>query len=96
MALALRFDFACAGESGSSEEITYSSEVEDLQAALFIHARSSRGKDSGAGFEHGRHGGFTVCGAARGRSNGRDYRSPCASRTLRKPAADASGASGVA
>ena len=33
--LALRFDFACAGESsGKFEEITYSDEVEDLKAAF--------------------------------------------------------------
>ncbi len=33
--LALRFDFACAGESsGKFEEITYSGEVEDLTAAF--------------------------------------------------------------
>ena len=33
--LALRFDFACAGESsGKFEEITYSGEVEDLKAAF--------------------------------------------------------------
>lgn len=33
--LALRFDFACAGESsGRFEEITYSGEVEDLKAAF--------------------------------------------------------------
>lgn len=31
---ALRFDFACAGENGNFEEITYSGEVEDLQAAF--------------------------------------------------------------
>ncbi len=32
---ALRFDFACSGESGGKfEEITYSGEVEDLQAAF--------------------------------------------------------------
>ena len=32
--MALRFDFACAGESGGKfEEITYSGEVEDLRAA---------------------------------------------------------------
>ena len=36
--LALRFDFACAGESGKFEEITYSSEVEDLQAAFSLCA----------------------------------------------------------
>ena len=38
--LTLRFDFACAGESGKFEEITYSGEVEDLQAAFsFIRDR---------------------------------------------------------
>jgi uncharacterized protein len=39
--LALRFDFACVGEStGSFEDITYSAEVEDLQAAFaFMRAR---------------------------------------------------------
>ena len=39
--LALRFDFACVGEStGSFENITYSAEVEDLQAAFsFMQAR---------------------------------------------------------
>ena len=37
--LALRFDFACAGESnGKFEEITYSGEVQDLKAA-FNHIR---------------------------------------------------------
>jgi|SRR5215467_13291264 len=38
---ALRFDFACVGEStGSFENITYSAEVEDLQAAFsFMRAR---------------------------------------------------------
>jgi putative redox protein len=39
--LALRFDFACAGESsGEFENITYSGEVEDLKAAfLFMRTR---------------------------------------------------------
>jgi pimeloyl-ACP methyl ester carboxylesterase len=38
--LALRFDFACAGAAGKFEEITYSGEVEDLQAAfLFMRDR---------------------------------------------------------
>lgn len=38
--LALRFDFACAGAEGKFEEITYSGEVEDLQAAfLFMRDR---------------------------------------------------------
>lgn len=32
--LALRFDFACTGQNGKFEEITYSGEVEDLQAAF--------------------------------------------------------------
>ena len=32
--LALRFDFACAGAAGKFEEITYSREIEDLQAAF--------------------------------------------------------------
>ena len=40
--LALRFDFACAGTSGRFEEITYSGEVEDLQAAYsFIRKRTA-------------------------------------------------------
>jgi pimeloyl-ACP methyl ester carboxylesterase len=40
--LALRFDFACAGKSGKFEEITYSGEVEDLQAAFaFMHDRQA-------------------------------------------------------
>jgi pimeloyl-ACP methyl ester carboxylesterase len=41
---ALRFDFACVGEStGSFENITYSAEVEDLQAAFsFMRARYAR------------------------------------------------------
>lgn len=38
--LALRFDFACAGESsGKFEEITYSGEVEDLRAAFSLMLR---------------------------------------------------------
>jgi pimeloyl-ACP methyl ester carboxylesterase len=38
--LALRFDFACAGAAGKFEEITYSGEVADLQAAfLFMRDR---------------------------------------------------------
>jgi len=38
--LALRFDFACAGESsGKFEEITYSGEVEDLRAAFNLMLR---------------------------------------------------------
>ncbi len=38
--LALRFDFACAGESsGRFEEITYSGEVEDLKAAFSLTLR---------------------------------------------------------
>lgn len=32
--LTLRFDFACAGESGNFAQITYSGEVEDLSAAF--------------------------------------------------------------
>jgi len=32
--LALRFDFACTAQNGKFEEITYSGEVEDLQAAF--------------------------------------------------------------
>lgn len=37
---ALRFDFACAGESGGKfEEITYSGEVEDLKAAFNLMLR---------------------------------------------------------
>ena len=32
--LTLRFNFACAGQNGKFEEITYSGEVEDLQAAF--------------------------------------------------------------
>src|SRR5215831_6265708 len=78
--LALRFDFACAVESGRFKEITYRGEVEDLQAA----------------FEHGRHSGPPFCGESWKRSNGRDGRSACASRTLCKPAADARAGSGVA
>lgn len=40
--LALRFDFACAGAAGKFEEITYSGEVEDLQAAFaFAHDRDT-------------------------------------------------------
>jgi uncharacterized protein len=36
----LRFDFACAGETGKFEEITYSGEVEDLRAAFsFVRER---------------------------------------------------------
>ena len=42
--LALRFDFACAGESGKFEEITYSSEVEDLQAAFSFMRDHHAGK----------------------------------------------------
>lgn len=39
---ALRFDFACAGNSGRFEEITYSDEVEDLQGAyLFVRKRTA-------------------------------------------------------
>jgi len=41
--LSLRFDFACAGESGRFEEITYSGEVEDLQAAFsFILKKAAK------------------------------------------------------
>jgi uncharacterized protein len=41
--LALRFDFACAGQNGKFEEITYSGEVEDLQAAFaFIRDRHAK------------------------------------------------------
>jgi alpha/beta superfamily hydrolase len=32
--LALRFDFACTGQNGKFEEITYSGEVDDLQVAF--------------------------------------------------------------
>ena len=40
--LVLRFDFACAGQNGKFEEITYSGEVEDLQAAFaFIRDRQA-------------------------------------------------------
>lgn len=43
--LALRFDFACAGESsGKYEEITYSGEVEDLRAAFDLIASYRTGK----------------------------------------------------
>src|SRR5262249_42706540 len=38
--LALRFDFACSGESeGNSEEVTYSGEAEDIAAAYDVVAR---------------------------------------------------------
>ena len=41
--LVLRFDFAYAGRSGKFEEITYSGEVEDLQAAFaFMRDRQTR------------------------------------------------------
>jgi pimeloyl-ACP methyl ester carboxylesterase len=42
--LALRFNFACAGESGKFEEITYSGEVEDLQAAFSFMRDHHAGK----------------------------------------------------
>jgi len=43
--LALRFDFACAGESGGKfEEITYSGEVEDLRAAFDLILKYRVGK----------------------------------------------------
>jgi pimeloyl-ACP methyl ester carboxylesterase len=42
--LALRFNFACAGESGKFEEITYSGEVEDLQAAFSFMRYHHAGK----------------------------------------------------
>jgi dipeptidyl aminopeptidase/acylaminoacyl peptidase len=42
--LALRFDFACAGQSGKFEEITYSGEVDDLQAAFAFMRDRQAGK----------------------------------------------------
>lgn len=42
--LALRFDFAYAGESGKFEAITYSGEVEDLQAAFAFMRDRHAGK----------------------------------------------------
>jgi uncharacterized protein len=42
--LVLRFDFACAGKSGKFEEITYSGEVEDLQAAFAFMRDRQTGK----------------------------------------------------
>ena len=42
--LALRFDIACAGESGKFEEITYSGEVDDLQAAFSFMRDHRAGK----------------------------------------------------
>src|SRR5262249_28462416 len=42
--LTLRFDFACAVESGRFEEITYGGEVEDLQAAFLFMRHRHTGK----------------------------------------------------
>lgn len=42
--LALRFDFACAGQNGNFEEITYSGEVEDLRAAFAFMRDRQAGK----------------------------------------------------
>ena len=42
--LTLRFDFACAVESGRFEEITYRGEVEDLQAAFLFMRHRHTGK----------------------------------------------------
>jgi dipeptidyl aminopeptidase/acylaminoacyl peptidase len=42
--LALRFDFACAGAAGKFEEITYSGEVDDLQAAFAFMRDRQAGK----------------------------------------------------
>jgi uncharacterized protein len=42
--LALRFDFACAGTAGKFEEITYSGEVNDLQAAYAFTRDRQAGK----------------------------------------------------
>jgi uncharacterized protein len=42
--LVVRFDFACAGKSGKFEEITYSGEVEDLQAAFAFMRDRQPGK----------------------------------------------------
>src|SRR5215471_11450735 len=93
--LALRFDFACAVESGRFEEITYRGEVEDLQAAFLFMRHRHTGKIAILGSSMG----GTVAllfGESWKRSNGCDGRSACASRTLCKPAADARAGSGVA
>jgi putative redox protein len=42
--LVLRFDFAAAGPAGNFEEITYSGEVADLQAAFLFMRTRHRGK----------------------------------------------------
>ena len=94
--LALRFDFACAVESGRFEEITYSGEVEDLQAAFLFMRDRHTGKIAILGSSMGGTAALLFCGESWKRSNGRDSRSTYASRTLRKPAADARAGSGVA